>query len=121
MSDPETLITRYLEAFNEADAERRRALVEATFTEDATYLDPVMSGEGIDGLTAMIGGAREQFPGHRFVAGDAPDAHHDVVRFGWHLVADGDGGRVATGTDFATLAPDGRLRSVTGFLEMAAA
>jgi hypothetical protein len=34
----------------------------------------------------------------------------------------GDGGaELARGVDFATLAEDGRLRSVTGFLEPAAA
>jgi hypothetical protein len=37
------------------------------------------------------------------------------VRFAWNLI--GAGGPVAVGVDFATVAPDGRLRAVTGFLE----
>jgi hypothetical protein len=41
------------------------------------------------------------------------------VRFTWQLVAE-NGDAVATGVDFATVADDGRLRAVTGFLEPAA-
>ena len=52
---------------------------------------------------------------HRFELSFGPDAHNDVVRFTWDLTA--GNGPVARGTDFATVAEDGRLRSVTGFLE----
>jgi hypothetical protein len=83
--------------------------------DDATYLDPLMSGEGQDGIDAMIAGAQQQFPGHRFELSMGPDAHHDRVRFAWSLL--GEDGPVAGGVDFATVADDGRLRAVTGFLE----
>ena len=63
----------------------------------------------------MIGAAQQQFPGHHFALSFGPDAHNDVVRFAWELR--GADGPVATGVDFATLAEDGRLRNVTGFLE----
>ena len=109
------VVETYLASFNEADETRRRELVQATFTDDARYLDPLMSGEGADGISAMIGAAQAQFPGHRFELAYGPDAHNDVVRFAWSLV--GDGGTVAKGVDFATVASDGRLRNVTGFLE----
>jgi hypothetical protein len=64
----------------------------------------------------MIAAAQQQFPGHRFALVAGPDTHHDRVRFTWSLSANG-GEPVAVGVDFATVAPDGRLRSVTGFLE----
>lgn len=118
MQDIATLIDRYIEMWNEGDAERRRTLVAEVVTEDAEYLDPLMSGSGPEGIDAMIAGAQGQFPGHRFVLASGPDLHHDRVRFSWVLVPDG-GEPVATGHDFATVAGDGRLRSVTGFLEMA--
>jgi len=118
MTETSTLVDTYLAAFNEPDDDRRRALVEEVFAEDASYVDPVMAAAGTAELTAMIGGAQTQFPGHRFVAGDEPDAHHDVVRFGWHLVGP-HGERVATGLDVASLAPDGRMRTVIGFLQLA--
>ena len=110
-----SVVETYLAAWNETDEAKRRELVQATFADDARYLDPLMSGEGADGISTMIGAAQSQFPGHRFELAYGPDAHNDVVRFAWSLV--GDGGTVAKGVDFATVAPDGRLRDVTGFLE----
>ena len=108
-------ITTYIAAWNETDPERRRALVGETFSEDARYLDPLMSGEGQDGIAEMIGAAQSQFPGHRFELAYGPDAHNDVVRFACTL--HGADGPVASGVDFGTVAEDGRLRNVTGFLE----
>jgi len=119
MNDITTLIDGYIAAWNETDPERRRELVGQTWADDATYLDPLIAGEGADGIDAMIAGVQQQFPGHRFELAAGPDAHHDRVRFSWHLVADG-GGPVATGIDFGTLAEDGRLSAVTGFLEQPA-
>jgi hypothetical protein len=110
------VVETYIASWNEGDAERRRELVGATFADDARYLDPLMSGSGIDGIADMIGAAQAQFPGHRFELDFGPDAHNDVVRFAWSLVGDG-GTAVAKGVDFATVASDGRLRNVTGFLE----
>ena len=119
MPDTATIVESYIAMWNEPNADRRRALVAQTLTEDATYLDPLMSGAGIEEISAMIGAAQEQFPGHRFTLADAPDAHHDRVRFTWTLAADG-AAPVAVGVDFATIAEDGRMRMVTGFLQAAA-
>jgi SnoaL-like domain len=112
-----TLIHRYIEAWNEADGGRRRELVAATWTEDGTYLDPLMSGAGHDSLATMIGLAQQQFPEHRFELSFGPDAHNDRVRFAWWLYGPDAGAPVAAGVDFGTVAGDGRLESVTGFLE----
>jgi len=115
--DLNTLINRYIDAWNETDAEQRRQLVAGTWTEDGDYLDPLMSGSGHDSIATMIALAQQQFPEHRFELSFGPDAHNDRVRFAWRLYGrDGDA-PVAAGVDFATVAGDGRLRSVTGFLE----
>ncbi len=116
MSDVDAVVASYIEMWNETDPERRRELVAQTVTEDARYLDPLMAGEGIDEISSMIAGAQQQFPGHRFTLISGPDAHHDRVRFTWSLAANG-GDAIAVGTDFATVAHDGRIGSVTGFLE----
>jgi len=116
MTDTNALIDRYIATWNEADADRRRALVTEVFTGDATYLDPLMGGEGTDGIAGMIGGVQERFPGHTFRLAAGPDAHNDRVRFSGHLIPDG-GDPVALGIDFGKVADDGRLREVTGFLE----
>jgi len=117
MTDINTLIDNYIAAWNEGDGEHRRALIAQTWTEDASYVDPMMTGAGRDGIDAMIAGAQQQFPGHRFELAGPPDAHHDRVRFTWHLRPVGGGDTVAVGIDFGVVAHDGRLRSVTGFLE----
>jgi hypothetical protein len=113
-----TVVDAYIAMWNEADPARRRELAGDVFTEDAAYVDPVMSGEGQDGIEAMVAAAQQQFPGHRFELSQGPDAHNDRVRFAWRLV--GEEGPVAGGVDFALIAPDGRLSAVTGFLEPAA-
>ena len=115
-TDVTTVVDTYIAMWNETDPERRRALIEQTWTDDATYVDPLMSGEGPQGIDAMVAGAQAAYPGHEFRLVAGPDAHHDRVRFTWHLFG-GDDAPVATGIDFATVADDGRLRDVTGFLE----
>jgi hypothetical protein len=121
MSDVTTLVQDYIASFNETDPARRRQLIDRVWAEDATYIDPVMAGDGRDGIDRMVAGAQAQFPGHRFEPALAPDAHHDRVRFGWRLVSEADGATVAVGTDFGVLDDGGRLRSITGFLEAPAA
>lgn len=118
MSNADQLVNNYIAMWNATDPERRAELVAQTVTEDAKYLDPVMSGEGITGISAMIAGAQEQFPGHVFALRSGPDAHHDRLRFSWSLAPVG-GRPVAHGTDFATVGQDGRMESITGFLEQA--
>jgi hypothetical protein len=113
-----SVVDTYIAAWNETDEARRLALVGETFTDDARYLDPLMAGEGVDGIAAMIGAAQSQFPGHRFELSFGPDTHNDVARFAWTLRSS-EGEAVGGGVDFATLDEDGRLRNVTGFLETA--
>jgi SnoaL-like protein len=119
MSDPTAVVAGYIEMWNETDPRRRRQLVSQVVTDDASYVDPLMAGDGIDGISTMIGGAQEHYPGHRFALVSGPDSHHDCVRFSWSLTPDG-GEPIAIGVDFATVTEDGRMRSITGFLEPAA-
>ena len=67
----------------------------------------------------MVAAAQQQFPGHRSASPMGPDAHNDRVRFAWQPRRRDGGPAVAAGVDFATVAEDGRLRAVTGFLEPA--
>jgi SnoaL-like domain len=116
MANTETLVDNYIAMWNEDDPAQRRELVARTVSPDASYLDPLMSGEGVDGIDAMIAGAQQQYPGHRFALVGEPDTHHDRVRFSWTIAPDG-GDPIAIGHDFATVDADGRMRSITGFLE----
>ena len=113
----EQVIDQYIAAWNETDPDARRDVIARTWTEDGSYLDPQMSGEGHDGIDAMIGSAQSQFPGYRFRRTGDLDAHHDRVRFSWELGPEG-GAPLAGGVDFGVLV-DGRLQSITGFLDFA--
>jgi hypothetical protein len=117
MTDITTTIDNYIAAWNERDDARRWAIVRETYADDARYVDPLQSGEGHDGIDAMLAGAQAQFPGHRFELSAGPDAYADRVRFAWRLVPDDGDRAIAAGVDFATIADDGRLADVTGFLE----
>ncbi|HJQ55814.1 MAG TPA: nuclear transport factor 2 family protein [Vineibacter sp.] len=115
MSNPVDLIDRYIAAWNETDTGRRRELIARTWTEGATYLDPLMASEGHAGIDAMIGGVQAKFPGLRFSLTGKVDAFQDRVRFSWALAPAG-GDALVKGTDFAVIAGD-RLQAVTGFLD----
>lgn len=116
MTSSKNLVDRYLAIWNETDPARRRALIASTWSDDATYVDPLMRGEGHDGIDAMIAAAQAQFPGHSFAPLGEPDAHNDRLRFRWTLGPEA-GATIVDGTDFAIVAPDGRLASVSGFLD----
>ncbi|MGB3810351.1 MAG: nuclear transport factor 2 family protein [Parvibaculum sp.] len=117
MTDINRLIDGYFAVWNETKAERRRDLIAKTWAENAAYLDPIMSGEGHDGIDRMIAGAQAQFPGHVFRQIGKADNHNDRLRFSWVLVGP-DGNEIGVaGTDFGTVSNDGRLAAITGFLD----
>jgi hypothetical protein len=117
MTSHNELIDRYFAAWNEVDSQRRRDLIDRTWTEDSTYLDPVVQGAGRNGIDAMIGGIQKQFPGWKFRRTSEVDAHHDRLRFAWELGPDG-GPAVAGGVDFG-VARGGMLQKITGFIDFA--
>ena len=115
MNYPTELIDRYIALWNETDTQKRRDLMANTWTETAIYIDPLMRGEGRAGIEAMIQGVQTQFPDYKFRRTTDVDAHAGFVRFGWEL-GPGEGPALAGGVDFG-LITDGRLQSITGFLD----
>lgn len=109
------LVDLYFAMWNETDSDRRRDIIARTWTEKASYLDPMLQGDGRDGIDAMVKAVQARFPGHTFRLRGPVDAHHDRVRFSWDLTSD-SGVPVARGIDFGTVAGQ-RLATVTGFLE----
>jgi len=120
MSEFDSLVERYLAAWNETDPSARRKAVGELFTEDVRYIDPVAAVEGQDELSGLIGAVHQQFPGFVFSPGGPVDAHHDQGRFTWHLGVPGEEPPVI-GFDVAELAADGRIRLVLGFIDKAPA
>lgn len=119
MTDPRTIAENYLAAWN-APGSEERATNMMSWAPDARYVDPLMRGEGRDGIAAMIARARAQFPGHDFTLTGTPDGCGNHVRFSWTLAAE-SGTPVARGTDIVRLDREGRIAEVIGFLDGGAA
>ena len=108
------LVDRYIALWNETDANRRQALIALTFAADARYLDPVLAGDGHDGIDAMVGAVHAKYPGYRFTRTSEVNAHHDRALFNWRLGPQ-DGPVFVKGIDVAVVTADGRLKQIDGF------
>ncbi|GGX63887.1 nuclear transport factor 2 family protein [Streptomyces hiroshimensis] len=117
MSSYETAVARYFTAWNAAGAEAVTAAVAAAWVEGGSYTDPLADVRGHEGIAAVIAGAQQQFPGFEFRQTGAVEGHHDVARFRWELVSLADGSAPVAGSDVITLDGEGRIRTVTGFLD----
>ncbi|MBV9564069.1 MAG: nuclear transport factor 2 family protein [Bradyrhizobium sp.] len=116
MTDMNSIARRYIELWNERTPSRRRELLATNWTTDATYVDPLMSGDGPDGIDALIAGVQQRFPEFRFTLIGEPNGYGDYMRFSWGLGPDGVADSPIKGTDFAVL-KEGRIRSIAGFLD----
>jgi hypothetical protein len=116
VTDVKQIAQRYIELWNERTPSRRRDMLAANWTGDASYVDPLMKGDGHDGVDALIAGVQQKFPDFRFTLIGEPDGFADRVRFSWGLGPDGVDSPIK-GTDFGMLSADGRIRSITGFLD----
>ena len=115
MLDLDTLANRYIEAWNERDGGRRRDLIGKLWAEDAAFRDPIMQGDGLAGIDAVIAGVQTRFPEFRFKQIGKADGFGDYVRVSWGLGPDA-GDAPIKGTDFFQLEND-RLKTVTGFFD----
>ncbi len=117
--DVQTLVTRYIEPFNETNPDRRRELLEALYTADCAYTDPHVALRGIEQVNDFIEQTQERFPGFTFTLGSPIDAHHNQARFQWHA---GPADRPDTYVGFDVIVTDdGRIRNVYGFTDVAPA
>jgi ketosteroid isomerase-like protein len=111
-------VDRYLAFWNAPTSEAGHRLATDVFTEDVSYSAPIAVLSGADQLIDF----REQLVGHigavNLDAREQPETHHDRVRLKWEIrLADGES--FATGTDVIVLASDGRISSITAFLDRA--
>jgi hypothetical protein len=111
------LVTRYLAAWNETDPAARRSLVDALFTEDAEYTDPMAGVAGRSAIDALIAAVQQQFAGCVFTALGHADEHHAQARFRWGLGPAG-ADPVVEGFDVVRLDDQGRITTVLGFLDV---
>ena len=112
--DATETVTAYGEAWNEPDEGKRRALLEAAWADDGTYVDPTAEADGRDALLAHIAGFQQGMPGARIETRSDVQEHHGWGRFAWALVGP-DGADVMEGFDVCEFAADGRLQRIVGF------
>jgi len=115
MTDVKTIAISYIDLWNERTPARRREILAANWAPNARYVDPLMSGDGHDGVDALIAGVQQRFPDFKFTLIGEPNGYGDHLRFSWGLGPDGADSPIK-GTDYAVLS-DGRIRSITGFLD----
>jgi hypothetical protein len=117
MTDFQQVAENYIRAWNETDPAARRTLIERTWSEDASFTDPLAVVQGRDAIDALIGNVQAQFLGFTFQLTGKVDGHNDRARFSWELFPAGAADSVAAGTDFVVVSGDGKLAAVTGFLD----
>ena len=134
---PRELVRRYVAAWNEPDAGRRRAFIRGLWADDGAHvLQPpqeirqaaaaigfpaaALQARGHEALEVRVTTAYEQFvaPGKfTFRARDNADRLGDVVKFNWEMIS-ADGGEVAAvGLEIFFLGEDGRIKADYQFIE----
>jgi hypothetical protein len=114
MSALERVLLAYVAAWNEADEEKRRTLLETSWAEQGVYSDPTTQVAGREALIQHLGRLIEKFANQRVLLTSGVDEHHGLLQFTWARVGS-DGRTIRQGIDFGELATDGRLLRITGF------
>ena len=120
MQNAQTLVTQYLNAFNETNTDRRRELLEALYA-PRTARTPTRtwtSGRP-EQIDAFVEQTQPRVPVLTFTLGGAIDARHNQARFQWHA-GPADAPAAYIGFD-VIVGEDGRIRSVYGFMDTAPA
>lgn len=103
-------------AWAEADAAKRRALLESCASPDVSFHDPFSALHGYEDLEAQIAAAQHFMPGTCLVRVGEPALSHGDALVRWEMRDAQDQVR-GRGTNAVSFAPDGRLRRVVGFWE----
>ncbi|MEX0428472.1 nuclear transport factor 2 family protein [Nocardioides sp. DS6] len=109
-------VANYVRFWNTDPSELRRSGGQI-FSEDIIWVTPIGVTSGIEGLARFVEQFTEHVGAYEFRARTEPDVHHDRARVPWELRV-GDAS-FAEGTDVLTATGDGRIMSVTGFLDRA--
>lgn len=121
MANVNELVVNYIAAWNEQDPKRRRDIVARTWADGGTYVDAHRKGAGHEAIDAMIATAQKLFPGYRIRLISRIETHSGNLRFSWAAGGTEQAPLYLGGTDFCSIAADGRLQSVVGFVDAAPA
>ena len=137
MTDTKALAEQYTALWNEPDADRRRTMIAALWTRDAShFLQPPQEIRAIAASPGIAVTAILQARGHEEIEARAASVYAhwvgseglsfrgrddverlgDVVKFHWEAVAQ-DGQTAAGGLNVLVLAPDGRIERDYTFVD----
>ncbi|MGW1801491.1 isomerase [Streptomyces sp. NPDC001984] len=123
-SGTEAVLDRYVRFWNASTEAEQRSLAAETFADRVEYHAEIGVLTGAQALMDF----RDQFLDHMGTASlqlrARPRFHHDRARLQWEIVTGepdghGEGRSFATGTDVLVLDGNGRITSVTTFLDRA--
>ena len=120
------VVAAYIAAVGYRDERLRRELIEAAVSETFVFCSGVGESHGRDEFFDAIDGVQARVPPGSVLATSTPiDEHHGRARCGWRFEDPETGasfdeqpfGAYLRGMDFATLDDDGRLASLTVFVD----
>jgi hypothetical protein len=103
----------YMAAFAAADEDTRLRLLDKSVADDVIFTNPGGEGSSRRGLSTHIAAFRQGNP-DAFFTTDKVYPQADKLLAIWSMHKQ-DGTKVATGYNFVTPGPDGRLRYMAGF------
>jgi hypothetical protein len=120
MTDIATFIDRYVNIWNEPDADRRRLTVHELWQEDARHLARTIEAIGHEDIETRVANAYEKWvreKGNVFRLRDV-DGHHGAIRLRWEMLPAAGGEVISVGLDLLVLGEDGRIRTGYQFIEV---
>ena len=113
------IIERYVRFWNAEFAGDQRRLADLAFTDDVAYHAPIGVIRGADALIGFRNEFSHRMGAVEFRLSAEPDVLDDRARLRWEVLVEGQS--FAAGTDVVLLAEDGRISSVSAFLDRAPA
>jgi hypothetical protein len=114
MENAADIVERYVAMWNEPDTDARRLAVVALWQPEGLHLARRHNCVGYAAIEDRVTRSWQTSvaPGENIFrhAGNI-DAHHNVVRFNWHMVRKASGKIAAIGQEMLVLGEDGRIRA----------
>jgi hypothetical protein len=119
MSDAQELADRYVEVWNQPDAERRQLLIRDLWAADGVHFVGTREALGYEALQQRVTGSHEKNvrdKGYRFRAVQNAMALRDVVTFQWEMIEAATDRVAATGLEFLVLNQEHKVRTDYQFI-----
>lgn len=112
-----TVVEQYVAFWNARTPGQQQRLATEVFTDEVTYHVPLGIMRGPEQLIGFLEQFAQHQPDYSFRARNQPERHHDRARLQWELLVGEES--FATGTDVLELDENGRIASISGFLDRA--